>query len=45
MGASAVCSVPNRDTVADGDSGTGMVSAVCGALQTPAVAALQIVPF
>ena len=41
MVAVAVCSVPGRDTVADG---SGMVSVVGGALQTPIGAALRIVP-
>ena len=45
MVAAAVCSVPNRDTIADGDYGAGMVAAVGGVLQTTAGAALQIVTY
>ena len=42
--AAAVCYVPGRYTVADGDAGDVMVAAVIRSLQTPAGAALRIVP-
>ena len=42
--ADTVCSVPVRDTVASGDLGAGVVSAVGGAFQTPAGAALKQIP-
>ena len=40
----ALCYIPCRDTFADGDSGSGTVAAVGGALKTTASAALLIVP-
>ena len=42
--ADSVCSVPGRDTVVSVDAGAGMVAAIGGSLQTPAGAALRIVP-
>ena len=39
----AVCSVPSRYTVSAGASGSGVVAAVGGTLQTPSGASLLIV--